>query len=365
MNQIDDSLAEQADLPLVPPKPLRKLSEPAHKTTTPAKPILKYSPSVGSTPLSNISNLRSEPSLQLARSGNIQPLNKDRIPLSFASRNEIPLCIGPSYTKRHNSRSALSSESANDLSKSPGWGTEATRGSTAKIESANEYDDYWGKWNHNKELPPTPFVNAPTSLGSPWPAPSSALPPTPPLTPAARHSFSQALPSQRYPLTPHNSIRTRRRSPPKATSELEHKSSTVPFPSRPSFTFSPPDLPSPADFPPPPSLAPRPFSRSHRLRSRAYSLSRLAEHANMSHPKLSQRPSLPSFSMREPRPPSPPVGSSFAKTRTASKRTAPKTSGTRKRRKVAFALPPGAPSIRGSHAGQLLTISPFRPCWSV
>ncbi|KAL5498269.1 hypothetical protein ACEPAH_2409 [Sanghuangporus vaninii] len=222
INENDESAGALARRPIDPVSPstpplkraFRKLSEPTHKSSSPIKPILK---SKGSVPDPDPSTPRDPRRLHTSAV-------QSSAPLRFTSRKAPPAVdatpvqeVMPIHITRY--------ESDEELFYTPG---------SMKDDTDEE---------ENKD-----YLTTQTDLQS---ENFFKGPPTPLPTPTLRTSFSQDVPYQGYPLTPRNTFRRRRT--PTVVDELDSKRNSGQFPSRQSFTFSPPpETPSPSEFPLPP-----------------------------------------------------------------------------------------------------------------
>ncbi|KAL5478849.1 hypothetical protein ACEPAI_2126 [Sanghuangporus weigelae] len=229
INENDESARALARRPIdsvspsTPPlkRVFRKLSEPAHKSSSPIKPILK---SKGSVPDTNPSTQKDPRRL---RTSAVQ----SNVPLRFVPR-KAPSAVHATHVQEVLPNSTTSYESDEELFYTPGSVKDDTgEGDKDDLASRQKSSTQTDRQSENffKE-PPTPLP-----------------------TPTLRTSFSQDVPYQGYPLTPRNTFRGRRTPP--IVDELDHKRKSRQFPSRQSFTFSPPSgTPSPSEFPLPPSL---------------------------------------------------------------------------------------------------------------
>ena len=230
MNQIDESAGALVQKPIVPEssatpplrRVVRKLSEPAHKSSVPIKPILKSKGSgADATSATNFRGLHTS-------------TGKNNVPLRFVTRKAPPTVDTTRAQAEVVPGSPASLVTDEELFYTPGsvkddYGASADRDYLTSRQKDVVRADRQSE-NFYKE-PPTPLP-----------------------TPTLRTSFSQDAPYQGYPLTPHNTFRGKRRTPP-IVDELDQKRNSGQFPSRPSFTFSPPiETPSPSEFPLPPSL---------------------------------------------------------------------------------------------------------------
>ncbi|KAL5520423.1 hypothetical protein ACEPAG_9647 [Sanghuangporus baumii] len=310
INENDESAGALARRPIdlvapsTPPlkRAFRQLSEPAHKSSSPIKPILK---SKGSVPGTNPSTQKDPRRL---RTSAVQ----SNVPLRFVSR-KAPPTVDATHAQEVVPNSAASYESDEELFYTPGSVKDDTSEGVNKDDLASRQKSTTQTDHKSENL----FKE----------------PPTPLPTPTLRTSFSQDLPYQGYPLTPRNTFRGRRTPP--IVDELDHKRKSGQFPSRQSFTFSPPpETPSPSEFPLPPLL---PIARDDRNATQSASTKQQTGPKNYaSSHRLSWHPSFKRGSALKTTPERP------EPTRLSSKRKSNSETelSTKRRKVVKFDLPP-------------------------
>ncbi|OCB85994.1 hypothetical protein A7U60_g6889 [Sanghuangporus baumii] len=307
INENDESVSRRPIDPVSPSTPplklaFRKLSEPAHKSSSPIKPILK---SKGSVPDTNPSTQKDPRRL---RTSAVQ----SNVPLRFASR-KAPPAVDATPIQEVMINYTASYESDKELFYTPGSVKDDTG------EGANK--DYLT--SRQKSTTQTDRQSENFFKGPPAPLP----------TPTLRTSFSQDVPYQGYPLTPRNTFRGRRTPP--IVDELDHKRNSGQFPSRQSFTFSPPpETPSPSEFPLPPSLPKA--SKDGNATQSASTTQQTGPKNNVSSRRLSWHPTFKRRSVLKTTPERP------EPTRLSSKRKSNSEAelSTKRRKVVKFDLPP-------------------------